>query len=150
MQLSFDLVLGYDLLDSVVRLVKACPDTRFILDHCAYGNPDWYDPAGAHDATLLAQRQTWERGVAALAALRNVVCKISGIAEQTRRPPTAERLAPVANYCIEQFGEDRVMFGSNWPVCLRSIALADWVARCGRSQPRAERASRRKCFMTMR
>jgi L-fuconolactonase len=142
--LSFDLVLGGAGLDDAVRLVDACPGTTFILDHCAYGNPDWFD-AGADDPAV-ARRAAWERGIAALAGRRNIACKISGVAEQTRLPVDAGRLAPVVEHCLAHFGEDRVLFGSNWPVCLISITLADWHAAVDQITASRPAAFRRKLF----
>jgi predicted TIM-barrel fold metal-dependent hydrolase len=126
--MSFDLLLGSDLLVEAVKLVQACPQTRFVLDHC--GNPDvkWYAPANATDAKARADRERWEQGVAQLADRPNVICKISGVAESGEDGKvTADVVRPVVNHCLERFGDDRVIFASNWPVCLKSISLAGWV-----------------------
>ena len=144
--LSFDLVHGGELLEGAAKLVDACPGTRFILDHCAYGNPDWFDPATMNDPALSAHRRTWEDGIAALADRKQVACKISGVAEQTRGAVDAGRLAQVVERCLERFGEDRVLFGSNWPVCLRSITLAGWHRAVDQITANRPAAFRRKLF----
>ena len=126
--MSFDLLLGSDLLGEATRLVEACPGTRFVLDHC--GNPDvkWYAAANASDAKARAARERWEQGVAQLAAKANVVCKISGVAESGEDGKvTADVVRPVVNHCLDRFGDERVIFASNWPVCLRTISLTGWV-----------------------
>lgn len=126
--MSFDLLLGSELLGEAAKLVEACPGTRFVLDHC--GNPDvkWYAPANASDAKARAARERWEQGVAQLAAKTNVVCKISGVAESGEDGKvTADVVRPVVDHCLNRFGDERVVFASNWPVCLRTISLAGWV-----------------------
>ena len=118
--MSFDLVLGADLLEEAARLAELCPQTQFILDHCGSGSAQWYED-GAR------QRQAWEKGLASLAEKKNVVCKISGVAEQSEGEGSAARLRPVVEQCLARFGEDRVLFASNWPVCLRAITIAQWL-----------------------
>ena len=56
-------------------------------------------------------------GIAALAALPNTICKISGIIARTRPGWTASDLAPAVDHCLDSFGPDRVVFGGDWPVC---------------------------------
>jgi predicted TIM-barrel fold metal-dependent hydrolase len=59
---------------------------------------------------------------------KNVVCKISGImSTSTGYPKTAQTLAPGINHCLDIFGQDRVMFASDWPWCLKSNKLEEWV-----------------------
>ena len=126
---SFDLVLKPTNLSDGVRLSEECPDTRFILDHC--GNADArafhskLDPAKepAHKA------EDWKRDIERLAKRPNVICKISGvIAFLPEKVPAAESLAPIINHCLDTFGPDRVVFGSDWPVCLLGRPLEVWVA----------------------
>lgn len=106
--LSFDLCIRHRQLRSVVELVRKCPDTRFILDHL--GKPDIkqhvLDP--------------WREHLAQLAALPNVWCKVSGlVTEADPRRWTPDDLAPYVAYTLEVFGEDRVVFGGDWPLaCL--------------------------------
>lgn len=121
--LSLDVALGAEGLAGVARLAAACPDTRIVLDHCGYGNPDWYDGQRKENPA----RKTWEAGIAALAEQKNVACKISGVAEQSRGKVSAERLAGIVNACLGRFGDERVLWGSNWPVCLRAITLRAWL-----------------------
>lgn len=144
--LGFDLVMGAEKLAGAAKLAAACPDTRFILDHCAYGNPDWYNPQDRDNAALATQRKTWEEGIALLAERPNVACKISGVAEQSRHEITPQRLEPVVEYCLKRFGEDRAIFGTNWPVCLKAIPLADWVAAVRQITAGRGQAFQRKLF----
>jgi len=122
--MSFDLCMPATKLLVGAKLVDACPDTRFILDHC--GNADLKVFGSKPPKTPADQ---WRRDIAALAKRKNVVCKISGIvARATPDKWTPEDLAPIINHCLAVFGPDRVMFGSDWPVCTRAASLRQWVA----------------------
>jgi len=119
-----DLGLRYDLclpaadLADAAKLVAQCPETSFILDHC--GNM----PVVSQDQEL---RQLWETSLKEMAAKPNVVCKISGIVASANEDWKPADLAPIVNFVIETFGEDRVMFASDWPVCTRRASFAQWV-----------------------
>jgi len=131
--MRFDLCLPPDRLPEAVRLVDACPGTRFILDHCGNGDPKWYrrtagEPAAA-SADRRRAREAWRADVAALAERKNVVGKISGIIVRAPKEDwKPDDLAPIVNQCLEVFGPDRVMFASDWPVCTRVASLRQWVA----------------------
>jgi predicted TIM-barrel fold metal-dependent hydrolase len=125
--LSFDLLAGPETLSDAADLAAACPETRMILDHCGGGSAAWF-AAPAGDTNAHAARDLWQLGITKLAARPNVYCKISGVAENAGAANvTPEGLAPVVNHCLEQFGPDRVVFGSNWPVCLNAITFRGWV-----------------------
>ena len=113
---SFDICIRPGELADAATLVKECPDTRFILDHC--GNGD----VRAKDLSA------WKKGMAAVAAHKNVVCKVSGIIVNAEPGKwTAADLAPIVKHTLEEFGPDRVMFGGDWPVCTRAATLAQWI-----------------------
>lgn len=112
--LVFDLVLPPALLPAAVRAVADVPDLTFVLDHL--GNVD-VTADGPPDAA-------WARSFRALAALPNVVCKLSGILGEA----TADRLRPYAEIALEAFGPERLMFGSDWPVSTLSAGYGDVVA----------------------
>jgi len=124
--LSFDLCVGpAELLDGN-RLVAQCPDTRFVVTHCGNADPKAFRPSPAarpsHDPDL------WRRGMDALAGRPNTICKISGIVARVPKEWSADDLAPIVNHCLDAFGPDRVVFGSDWPVCTRGAPLRAWVA----------------------
>lgn len=135
MRLLGELGLSYDLcprppeLVDCVQLVDQCRDTQFIVDHCGNADPKAFPPAsrragvqGTHDP------DDWRRQIDALGQREHVVCKISGIVAQVPRPEwSAEDLAPIVNHCLDAFGPDRVIFGSDWPVCRVGAELAQWV-----------------------
>lgn len=114
--LSFDLCMRSEELSDAVKLVDACPDTRFILDHC--GNED----------VKKSNHDRWKRDIAELAKRKNIVAKISGIiASAAPNSWKPEQLAPIINHTFDVFGPDRVMFGSDWPVCTLVASLREWV-----------------------
>ena len=125
--MSFDLCTDPKLLAEGAKLVDRCPDTRFILDHCGNANPNQFRP----DASEADRRsaEVWKSGIGTIAKRPNIVCKISGIvAQMTKGQWTPDELAPVVNRCLEEFGPERVMFASDWPVCTRGAELREWVA----------------------
>ncbi len=116
--MSFDICVRPAELTDAARLVDACPETRFILDHC--GN------AGAQAS--VAERSQWERDIAALAERKQIVCKVSGVIASTQKDrPKTEQLAPIVRHVLAVFGPDRVMFGGDWPVCLLGASYREWV-----------------------
>lgn len=127
--LSFDLCMRPQDLGDGVKLAELCGDTFFILDHCGNGDPKAFlsakERGGAEPSHDAAE---WRKHIDELAERRNVVCKISGIVASAPEGWTAETLAPVVNHCLDAFGPERVVFGSDWPVCLKGAKLAQWVA----------------------
>ncbi len=114
--LSFDLCIRHWQLPAVTELVRRCPDTQFILDHLGKPNvkEQLLDP--------------WRDQLRALAALPNVVCKISGlVTEADHTAWKADDLALYLTRVLEVFGEDRIVFGGDWPVILVASSYARWV-----------------------
>ena len=113
--LTFDLCIRPWQLGVARELVAACPDVQFVLDHC--GNP----PIASGDISA------WRADLAALAALPNVVGKISGILVHSPTDWTPETLRPTIEHMIDRFGWDRVVFGSDRPVLTLNGTLTRWV-----------------------
>lgn len=114
--LSFDICLRSVDLEDGVKLAQACPDTRFILDHC--GNPN----------VKQAPDMKWLKAIESLAKLPNVSGKISGIiAGSDPTKPLVPQLAPFVNHMWDSFGPDKVVFGGDWPVCLLGGSYSKWV-----------------------
>ena len=114
-QLSFDLCIRHWQLPAVMELVRRCPATAFVLDHL--GKPD------------IKQRQLgpWQAQLRELAALPNVSCKISGmVTEADSEHWQSADLEPFVDVALESFGEDRVMFGGDWPVVLLASTYRRW------------------------
>jgi L-fuconolactonase len=127
--LNFELTMRPTELRDGAKLIKECPDTRFVLDHCGNGDPKAFDPKLGPGLKRSCTPDEWKRGIDAVAASRaDVMCKISGIVAFV--PPgkwQAEDLAPVVNHCLDTFGPDRVFFGGDWPVCLLGGPVRGWV-----------------------
>lgn len=133
--LSFDLNMGGDDLEYGFQLVQACPETRFIMDHC--GNPDVRQPPS----------EKWIKGIENLAKKPNVSAKISGIiARVDQQKPLVPQLAPFVNRVWNAFGPDRVVFGGDWPVCLNGGTYAQWVSALREIAAGRTRADQAKLF----
>jgi predicted TIM-barrel fold metal-dependent hydrolase len=116
MNLSFDLCMRSAELADGIKLIEACPNTRFILDHCGNMNVQAKD------------RTQWQRDMERMARSKNVVCKVSGIVASARPEKwRAEDLAPIINHTFTSFGADRVMFGGDWPVCTLTATYRQWL-----------------------
>jgi len=115
--LAYDLLIRTRELPAAIATARACPQGRFVLDHAA--KPPIATGFGQPSAT------TWAERLAELAACGNVWCKISGLAtEAIWTDWDAERLLPFVTHAARCFGEDRLMFGSDWPVCLLAGSYA--------------------------
>lgn len=114
--LTFDLCLLARQLPIGIALARACPNLQFVLDHC--GNPDI--EGGRLDS--------WRADMNALAAQPNVACKVSGIVTNAPAGWTVDSLRPVFEQVTETFGWNRVVWGSDWPVCTLNGDLTRWVA----------------------
>jgi L-fuconolactonase len=117
-RLGYDLVVRPDQLAGAVALARAVPQLSFVLDHL--GKP----PLRGGPAGLAA----WRAGLGPLAALPNVTAKLSGlVTEADVERWTPEDLRPAVETALELFGPERVMFGSDWPVCLVAATYAEVV-----------------------
>jgi len=113
--LSFDICVKGRQLPVAINLVRNCPQVNFILDHC--GNPD----IKARDY------DKWRAGIKEIASYPNVTGKVSGIVVNTEIDNwTVEDLRPAVEHMIESFGWNRVMFGSDWPVCTLAATYKQW------------------------
>ena len=116
--LTYDLLLYPSQLAAAVELVGQLPEQPFVLDHLA--KPALKPPinAGDHDQ--------WRRDIEALARHRNVCCKLSGlVTEAAWRQWKPADFRPVLDVALQAFGPERLMFGSDWPVCLLSADYAE-------------------------
>jgi L-fuconolactonase len=124
--LTYDVLVYPPQLPEVVDLVRDFPSQRFVLDHL--GKPDI--KGGGY--------QSWRRHFEELASFPHVWCKLSGlVTEADWRTWTAEQLRPYIETALECFGPERLMIGSDWPVCTlaspypRALAVVeDAVAGC--------------------
>ncbi|MEU6673733.1 amidohydrolase family protein [Streptomyces sp. NPDC046925] len=114
--LAYDLVVLPHQLPACVEAARDHPGLTFVLDHA--GKP----PIAS--GTL----EPWAADIRSLAALPNTVCKLSGlVTEADRGTWTVDDLRPYADTVLEAFGPDRLMFGSDWPVCTLAATYAEVV-----------------------
>ncbi|WMT85904.1 amidohydrolase family protein [Pelagibacterium sp. 26DY04] len=105
--LAYDLLIRPREIPASIALAKAMPELRLVVDHIA-------KPAIAR-----GEYRQWAEPFAGFAELPNVACKLSGmVTEADLSGWTQEQLAPYFNRALEIFGPDRLMTGSDWPVCL--------------------------------
>jgi L-fuconolactonase len=105
--LSYDLLLRAREIPAAIETVQALPELRFVVDHIAKPTI-----ANGHDVP-------WGEGIAELSRLPNVSVKLSGmVTEADWGSWSVADLSPFVERIRDWFGTDRLMFGSDWPVCL--------------------------------
>lgn len=104
---TYDILIFPEHLDASLQLVSKCPDQPFVIDHLA--KPKIKD----------GEWKEWEKKMALLAERELVHCKLSGmVTEADLKKWKPEDLQPYLEIALELFGPKRLMFGSDWPVCL--------------------------------
>lgn len=112
--LVYDLLTLPHQLPAAIDTVRALPQLTFVLDHLS-------KPPIASGET-----EPWASRLRELAAEPNVFCKLSGmVTEADRAGWRVEDLRPYAEAVLDAFGPERVMFGSDWPVCLLAASYSD-------------------------
>ncbi len=114
--LPFDICIKSFAMAYALELVRRCPDVQFVLDHI--GKPD----------IRYGLREPWWSQMRELAAMPNVVVKLSGvITEADHAAWTADQVKPYVAHVIETFGFSRVMYGSDWTVSELTHRYPQWV-----------------------
>lgn len=133
--LAFDICVLHHQMPNVIKMVRQCPEVRFVLDHI--GKPGI--KAGIFDP--------WRQHLKDLAAMPNVHCKISGVTtEAEHKSWTRDRLKPYIAYTIETFGFDRIMYGGDWHVSELAGTYPQWVEIVDWVVDGATPAEKRKLF----
>jgi L-fuconolactonase len=115
--LAYDVLVYERQLPAAVALVDRHPDQVFVVDHVAKPR--------IRDGVV----SPWRERVRELARRPTVFCKLSGmVTEADPRAWTRAALQPYADVVLEAFGPSRVMFGSDWPVCLAACTYPRWLA----------------------
>ncbi|MER8444865.1 amidohydrolase [Mesorhizobium sp. M1066] len=115
--LTFDLVVLPHQIPRAIVLADLAPDVTFVLDHC--GVPDIKGKS----------EHPWREHMSDIARRPNVMAKISGVVAYADAGSwTVETLRPYVEHTINSFGWDRVVWGSDWPVCTLGGGLSTWVA----------------------
>lgn len=115
--LSFDLCIRHEQLPAVTSLVRQMPEVTFVLDHV--GKP----PVAA------GEREVWAGRIRDLAQRPNISCKLSGLAtEAAPGEATPEKMLPYLRSALKAFGWNRIMFGTDWPVCELATTVDAWAS----------------------
>ena len=119
LDITFD-ALGFPIhLRNFLTLIKRYPEMRVVYDHCM--KPQICDQRAGKDAF-----SQWAAGMSRLADETRGCCKISGIVTEAGNGWTIDDLRPFAEHVLSAFGANRVMWGSDWPVCRLQAEYGDW------------------------
>ena len=118
MNQTLDVLMFQFSLEDVAMVAEKLPNLKILINHVAGANIEGNaaDPA-------------WIAGVKKAAAHKNVYCKISGLFQQSHRQPSPTNLdfyKTTLDVLTEEFGEDRLIYGSNWPVTMRGGKYGDY------------------------
>jgi L-fuconolactonase len=112
--LAYDLLVRTRELPAALETARAQPGLRLVIDHIA------------KPPILERELEEWARAMAPFAGLDNVYCKLSGmVTEADWTAWKAADLVPYVERVLDWFGEDRLMFGSDWPVCLLAASYGE-------------------------
>ncbi len=125
---TFDLCVRSGELKDAALLAEACPDTQFILDHCGNADPKaFFTKEDPRRGSSTKDAKQWKADMTALAKHPNVACKISGIIARVPQQWTPDDLRPVVEHCAQAFGPERIVFGTDWPVCNAGGTAREWI-----------------------
>jgi len=116
-----DLGLGFDALtmpwhlENLLTLLTRYPEMRVVVCHAS--------------KPQIAERafDEWSENMARIAADTNARCKLSGLVTEAGANWTTDDLSPYVDHLLASFGADRLIWGSDWPVCSLAASLADWL-----------------------
>jgi L-fuconolactonase len=115
LDLTYDLLIQERQLVEAVRFVDRHPCQQFVLDHAA------------KPRISKGELEPWKTNLRELGLRPNVVCKVSGLAtEALWNDWTLDSLRPYLDACVEVFGPNRLMAGSDWPVSLVATGYSGW------------------------
>jgi L-fuconolactonase len=119
LDLTFD-ALGFSRhLANFHKILTRYPRLRCVIDHCM--KPQIRDHGTGQEEFAL-----WAAGMARLASDTGAYCKLSGVVTEAKAGWTIEDLRPYTNHVLAAFLPSRVMWGSDWPVCLLTASYKDW------------------------
>jgi L-fuconolactonase len=115
--LTYDILIFERHLPQTVRLVDRHPEQIFVVDHLA------------KPRVRMKELSPWRENLQELAKRQNVYCKLSGLVTEANYSNwSTEQLTPYLDTVLLAFGANRLMFGSDWPVCLVAIDYPEWAA----------------------
>jgi L-fuconolactonase len=114
--LAYDLLVRPHQLPAALAVTGELADVRFVLDH------------GAKPAIASGGLEPWAAQISELAARPNVSCKVSGLVTEAGPGWRPAQFVPYIDHLVDRFGPERLMFGSDWPVCTLAASYAEVVA----------------------
>ena len=116
-ELVYDLLVRTRELPAAITVARDFPHLRFVVDHL--GKPP----------IATGEMEPWSELMHEFAGLENVACKLSGMVTEAKREGwTSDDLQPYVRTVVDIFGPDRLMFGSDWPVCLLAASYDEVVS----------------------
>ena len=111
---TYDLLIYHFQLEEALTFVHALPEVKIVVDHIA------------KPSIKTGEKTKWELNMAALATFPNVYCKVSGMVTEAEWGTwKKEQFFPYLDEILETFGPSRMMYGSDWPVCLLSASYKE-------------------------
>lgn len=111
---TYDLLVYHHQLAEALQFVRQVPDTQIVIDHLA------------KPSIVSGSLREWEVHMRAMAEHQNVYCKVSGMVTEAKWSGwTFQDFVPYLDVVTEAFGSDRLMYGSDWPVCLVAASYTD-------------------------
>ena len=138
--LAFD-ALGFPPhLDNFLTIFERHPELRVVIDHCMKPRIRDHreDPAGAFDH--------WAERMSRFADETGAFCKLSGLVTEANEDWTVEDLRPFTDHVLSAFGPERVMWGSDWPVCQRRASYDAWCEAADALTAHLDEAAREAVF----
>ena len=115
-ELIYEILISESQLKSAIKLVDNHPNQVFVLDHIA------------KPLIKSGRLSPWKENIIEISKRPNVYCKLSGlVTEADYQSWTPENLVPYINVVLKAFGAERLLFGSDWPVCEVACEYKDWV-----------------------
>lgn len=116
--LTFDALIFTRHLEAIDALAKRYPALRIVIDHGAK------PPLAATDP---AQMDQWIAAIRNVSDNPNIWCKLSGLPAEMAEGQSTEVMTPCADHLLAVFGAERLIWGSDWPVCLLRMDYAAWL-----------------------
>ena len=133
--LVYDILIFEHQLPQTIRFVDQHPEQQFVVDHIAKPN------------IRNNEIENWSKNLRELALRPNVACKLSGmVTEADYWNWTEAQLQPYFETVLEAFGPSRLMFGSDWPVCLVATRYACWIQMVNKAMKQLAREEQHQIF----
>lgn len=134
---TYDILIFSDQLKYLPTFISAFPDQPFVIDHMA--------KPGIKDNRI----EQWKEDISKVAKFENVFCKVSGlVTEADWNNWKREDFVPYLDVIADSFGTSRIMFGSDWPVCLEAASYEEVVGIAGQYFSRFSKDEQEQFFAT--